>query len=112
MTTDKKLRRKLRTRKKIKNLERPRLHVFRSNKHIHAQVIDDASGKTIVGFSDLKLKDTKGTKTEIAGKVGEEIAKLAVKKGVKEVVFDRGAYKYHGRVKALAEKAREAGLKF
>ncbi|MEM5606830.1 50S ribosomal protein L18 [Bacillus toyonensis] len=94
--------------------ERPRLNVFRSNQHIYAQVIDDVNGVTLVSAStldkDLALNGT--SNTEVATKVGESVAKRAVEKGVKEVVFDRGGYLYHGRVKALAEVAREAGLQF
>jgi large subunit ribosomal protein L18 len=91
--------------------ERPRLSVFRSNKHIFLQLIDDSAGKTLVSASDLKMKK-KGTKTEIAKEVGKELAKLAKAKKIKKVVFDRGGYKYHGRVKASAEGAREGGLEF
>ncbi len=105
-------RRKLRNRKRIVKQKHPRLSVYRSNQHIYAQVIDDNKGQTIASFSDLKVKNFKGSKTEIAEIVGQEVAKLAIKKGKKQVVFDRGPYKYHGRVRALAEKAREAGLKF
>ncbi|YAR62552.1 50S ribosomal protein L18 [Bacillus cytotoxicus] len=94
--------------------ERPRLNVFRSNQHIYAQVIDDVKGVTLVSAStldkDLALNGTGNI--EVATKVGELVAKRAVEKGVKEVVFDRGGYLYHGRVKALAEVAREAGLQF
>jgi large subunit ribosomal protein L18 len=93
------------------SVNRPRLSVFRANRHIHAQLIDDTSAKTLVAASSLEVKD-KGKKTDLAGKVGSLIAKKALEKGVKEVVFDRGGYRYHGRVKALAEAAREAGLKF
>jgi large subunit ribosomal protein L18 len=89
--------------------ERPRLNVFRSNTNIYAQVIDDVAGVTLASASSLKLS---GTKTEQAAAVGEAVAKAAVAKGVTEVVFDRGGYLYHGRVQALAEAARENGLKF
>ncbi|ENQ3080704.1 MULTISPECIES: 50S ribosomal protein L18 [Bacillus] len=94
--------------------ERPRLNVFRSNQHIYAQVIDDVNGVTLVSASTLDKELTlNGTSNiEAATKVGEIVAKRAVEKGVKEVVFDRGGYLYHGRVKALAEAAREAGLQF
>lgn len=92
--------------------QRPRLSVFRSNKEIYAQLIDDISGATLCSFSSQQLKDSKGNKTELSQAVGKEIANLAKAKGVEAVVFDRGAYLYHGRVKALAEGAREAGLKF
>ena len=93
--------------------ERPRLNVFRSNQHIYAQVIDDVNGVTLVSASTLdKDLALNGTSNIEATKVGESVAKRAVEKGVKEVVFDRGGYLYHGRVKALAEAAREAGLQF
>ncbi|MEI4804202.1 50S ribosomal protein L18 [Bacillus sp. NPDC077411] len=94
--------------------ERPRLNVFRSNQHIYAQVIDDVNGVTLASASTLDKELTlNGTSNiEAATKVGEIVAKRAVEKGVKEVVFDRGGYLYHGRVKALAEAAREAGLQF
>lgn len=90
--------------------QRPRLSVFRSNKSIYAQLIDDLTGKTLAASSDLK--SMKGTKTESAQAVGKDLAEKAKKAGITECVFDRGGYKYHGRVKALAEAAREAGLKF
>lgn len=103
-------RRKNRVRKKLQHSSKQRLSVFRSLNHIYAQVIDDLTGKTTVSFSDLKIK--KGTKKEKAKQVGQEIGKLALEKKVEEVIFDRNGYKYHGRVKELAEGAREAGLKF
>ena len=94
--------------------DKPRLTVFRSNKEIYAQIIDDTSSKTIVASSsrdkDLKLKTT--NKIEVSKIVGDSIAKKALKAGVKNVSFDRNGYLYHGRVKALADSAREAGLKF
>jgi large subunit ribosomal protein L18 len=96
--------------------DRPRLSVHRSSKHIYAQVIDDASGKTVAAFSSAGRSfgaDGEGkTKTERAALVGAEVAKRALEAGVKQVVFDRGAARYHGRVKALADAAREAGLDF
>jgi large subunit ribosomal protein L18 len=92
--------------------ERPRLNVFRSNKGIYAQVIDDVNGVTLVQASTLGLKDVNGSNVEGAKVVGTEVAKKAIKKGIKVVIFDRGGYLYHGRVKALAEAAREAGLEF
>jgi large subunit ribosomal protein L18 len=106
--------RKTRIRSKTKGVSaRPRLSVFRSNKYIYAQVIDDEKGKTIVGVSEKQLaSDEKLKKSEKAKKLGMLIAKEAIAKKIKEVVFDRGAYKYHGRVKAVAEGAREGGLKF
>jgi large subunit ribosomal protein L18 len=93
--------------------DRPRLAVFRSNKGIFAQLVDDASGRTIAGASWVGLaKSFKGNKVEQAGEVGKAVAAAAKKAGIDTVVFDRGGYLYHGRVKALAEGAREGGLKF
>ncbi len=92
--------------------ECPRLSVFRSNAHIHAQIIDDTVGRTLVSCSSTTLKLENGSNVEAAKKVGAEIAKLAVAQGIEKVVFDRSGYLYHGRVKALAEAARENGLKF
>jgi len=94
--------------------ERPRLNVFRSNANITAQIIDDEKGVTLVSASTLEkeLKITNGGNVEAAKKIGEEIAKRAKKAKITEVVFDRGGYLYHGRVKALAEAARENGLEF
>ena len=92
---------------------RPRLAVFRSNKGIFAQLVDDQSGRTIAGASWLGVKKSfKGTKTEQAAEVGKALAEVAKKAGIEAVVFDRGGYLYHGRVKALADGAREGGLKF
>ncbi len=92
---------------------RPRLCVFRSNRYIYAQVIDDTKQKVLLAFSSTSLKDTKNKKkTEIAAEVGKMIGKIAVDKGIKQVAFDRAGYKYHGRVKALADGARAAGLEF
>lgn len=90
--------------------ERPRMSVFRSNKGIYVQLIDDLAGRTLVASSS-KGKEG-GTKTEVAAKVGADIAKKALESGIKEVVFDRNGYLFHGRVKSLADAAREAGLKF
>jgi large subunit ribosomal protein L18 len=92
--------------------ERPRLVVFRSNKGVSAQIIDDSTGKTLAGASWVALKKFKGTKTEQAAEVGKLVAAAAKKAGVEAVVFDRGGYLYHGRVKALADAAREGGLQF
>jgi len=106
---------KMRIRKRLTGVtESPRLSVFRSNKEIYAQVIDDTKGITITAVSsrDKGIAGTKGNKTEQAKLVGEAIAKKATEAGVTAVVFDRGGYLYHGRVKALADAAREAGLKF
>lgn len=105
--------RKIRIRKKIFGTsQRPRLVVFRSNKHIYAQVIDDSRGHTIAAYSSLKLGGDVKLNKETARKVGMEIAKIALEKGVQKVVFDRNGYIYHGRVKALADGAREGGLNF
>jgi large subunit ribosomal protein L18 len=94
-------------------VERPRLAVFRSNRGIFAQLVDDESGRTLAGASWLGLaKSFKGSKTEQAAEVGKAIAAAAKQAGIESVVFDRGGYLYHGRVKALAEGAREGGLKF
>jgi large subunit ribosomal protein L18 len=106
---------KFRIRKKIKGTpERPRLCIYRSSKEVYAQIIDDLSGKTLVAASSAEkaLKNFKGTKTEKSIAVGKLIAEKAQQKGISAVVFDRNGYLYHGRVKALAEAAREAGLKF
>ena len=93
--------------------ERPRLAVFRSNKGIFAQLVDDQTGRTIAGASWLGVKKSfKGTKTEQAVEVGKLVAEAAKKAGIESVVFDRGGYLYHGRVKALADGAREGGLQF
>jgi large subunit ribosomal protein L18 len=92
--------------------ERPRVVVFRSNRGIEAQVIDDLEGKTLAAASWLNLKSFKGSKTEQAAEVGKLLAQNAKGAGVETVVFDRGGYLYHGRVKALADAAREGGLKF
>ena len=111
-------RRKARTRFKIRKMKshRPRLSVFRSGRHIYAQVINDTDGKTLVAASSLEAgikKDvTNGCNTEAAEVVGKLIAERAKSAGVTDVIFDRGGYKYHGRVKALAEAAREGGLSF
>jgi large subunit ribosomal protein L18 len=111
------LKRHLRVRKKIEGTTvRPRLNIFRSSKHMYAQIIDDTKGITLVAAStqDKELKDAVGNggNVEAARKVGELIAKRAKAKGVEAVVFDRGGYLYHGRVQALADAAREAGLQF
>lgn len=111
------LKRHLRVRKKIQGTTaRPRLNVFRSSKHIYAQLIDDVKGVTIVSAStmDKELRDqvTNGGSVESARKVGELVAKRAKEAGATNVVFDRGGYLYHGRIQALADAAREAGLEF
>lgn len=110
-------RRKFRIRNKISGVpERPRLTVFRSARHIYAQVVDDAGGRTLAAAStmspDLKGSVGEGDKTEAAKKVGALVAKICLEKKIEKVVFDRNGYLYHGRVKALAEAAREAGLQF
>ena len=104
-------RRANRTRSNISGTaERPRLSVFRSSKHISVQAIDDISGKTLVSASDKDVKAE--SPVEVAKAVGADIAKKLIEANVKSVVFDRGSYKYHGRVKALADGAREGGLEF
>ena len=110
-------RRHIRVRAKVKGTTpRPRLCVFRSLNHIYAQVIDDSQGHTLIQAStlDLEIRDEVAGKArkERAGFVGSLVAKRALSKGITQIVFDRGGYKYHGRVKALAEAARETGLKF
>jgi len=106
------LRRKARVRSQISwTAQRPRLSIFRSGTHIYAQLVDDASGKTLGSASDLKMT-TKTTKSELAKQVGTDIAKIAKELKINEIVFDRGGFSYHGRVKALADAAREGGLKF
>lgn len=115
MSTQNKSSKRLRLKKKIRvkvagTETRPRLSVYRSNKFIYAQVIDDAARKTLASASDVTLE--KGTKTERAQEVGTLVAKVATAKGIKEVVFDRNGFKYTGRIKLLADAARNAGLKF
>ena len=110
-------RRHARVRKRIEGTaERPRLAVFRSNKHIYAQLIDDLSGRTLVAASTLDAKaggaKAGGAKSEVAKAVGKLVGERAVQAGISAVVFDRAGYKYHGRVRELADGAREAGLKF
>ncbi len=102
-------------RKKIKGTpERPRISVFRSNKEIYAQIIDDIHGHTLISASSMskEIRGAKGTRTEIAREVGKLLAERAKASSIERVVFDRGGYLFHGRVKALAEGAREGGLKF
>ncbi len=110
-------RRKMRIRNNVSGTpERPRLSVFRSHKHIYAQIIDDVAGKTLCSASSLNKEISEqikhGGDVKAAELVGAALAQRAVMKGIKKVVFDRGPYKYHGRVKALAESARKAGLEF
>ena len=116
--TETRLKRKKRIRRKISGTsERPRLTVFRSARHIYAQIIDDSTGKTLLSASTIS-KDIKANVKGISGNIkgakliGEAIAKKGEEKGIKEVVFDRNGFLYHGRVKALADAAREKGLKF
>jgi large subunit ribosomal protein L18 len=110
--TERRKRIQLRIRKKISGTaERPRISVFRSNSQIYAQIIDDAAGKTLVSASSIELK-SKGNKTEIASQVGKSLAEKAKGAGLTNVVFDRSGYLFHGRVKALADGAREGGLNF
>ncbi len=110
-------RRKLRIRRKISGTsERPRMSVFRSARHIYAQVVDDVAGKTVAHAStlsrDVRDEASESNKLDAAKKVGATIAKLLLAKGIDKVVFDRSGYLYHGRVRALADAAREAGIKF
>jgi len=116
MATQKELRR-LRIKRTIRSKvigssDRPRLSVFRSNTTIYAQLIDDASGKTLVSASSSELEKKKSVNLSAAKEVGKKVAEKALSSGISAVVFDRGGYLYHGRVKALAEGAREGGLKF
>ncbi len=92
--------------------ERPRLNVYRSLNHIYAQVIDDQKGETLASASSLQLKLKTGGNVATAKEIGKAVAERAIEKGVKRVVFDRGGFLYHGRIKALADAAREAGLEF
>lgn len=110
---NKKSRREVRTRSKIQGTkERPRLSVFRSNKYIFAQLIDDEKRSTILAISEKKLGTTAGTKFDRSKELGLLIAKEALGKKIKKVIFDKGSYAYKGRVKALAQGAREGGLSF
>ena len=113
--TDRRERLRFRIRKTVSGTsDRPRLAVFRSNKEIYAQIIDDVNGKTITAASsrDKGIDASKINKTEAANLVGKALAEKALKAGVESITFDRGGYLYHGRVKSLAEGAREGGLKF
>src|SRR6267142_5592295 len=114
--TDRTVRRTAKVRRNIRRAagERARLSVFRSSKHIYAQVIDDEKGETLASASSLEkdMREKTGANIDAAKAVGKLLAERAVKNGVKEVVFDRGGYLYHGRVKALADAARESGLSF
>ena len=112
-----KVTRRLRIKRSIRNKisgtpERPRLAVFRSNRAIYAQIIDDTTGRTLVAASSANIDGVNNANVEVSNRVGKEIGAKAVEKGISQVVFDRSGYLYHGRVKSLAEGAREAGLKF
>ena len=98
--------------KVVGTAERPRLVVYRSNKGISAQLVDDLTGRTLTGATWIRLQNFKGNKTEQAAEVGKVLAAAAKEAGIQTCVFDRGGYLYHGRVKALADGAREGGLKF
>lgn len=109
--------RKFRIKKSIRRkisgtAEKPRLSVYRSNRAIYAQLIDDTKGHTLVAISSAEVSDKKNIDTELAKTVGSKLGEKATQSGIDQVVFDRNGYLYHGRVKALAEGAREAGLKF
>lgn len=113
MVTKQERRNKIKTRIRGKvsgTAERPRMTVFRSNKQIYVQLVDDSEGKTLVSASSKGMEE--GTKTELAAKVGQAIAEKAIAAGITEVVFDRNGYLFHGRVKSLADAARNGGLKF
>ena len=112
---ERRIRIKNRIRKVVSGTEaRPRLAVYRSNKEIYAQVVDDVTGKTLASASsrDKDIASAKGTKSEKATLVGKAVAERSIKAGIETISFDRGGYQYHGRVKSLAEGAREGGLKF
>ena len=110
---EERLRRHARVRRRVSGTpECPRLNVFRSNKHIYAQIIDDTTGRTLLQSNTKDLKLENGGNIEAAKKVGEDIAKKCLDASIESVRFDRGGYVYHGRVQALADAAREAGLKF
>jgi large subunit ribosomal protein L18 len=109
--TDRRNRRKSKIRNRVIGTnERPRLSVYRTNQHIYAQIVDDSNSQTIVATSDVKLE--KGTKSEKAKLVGEKLAKLAQTKKITKVVFDRNGFKFHGRIKELAQGAKDGGLIF
>ena len=104
-------RRALRVRKKLKGTGLPRLSIFRSLNHIYAQIIDDQQHKTLVSCSSKELDKLQGDKKTVAQSVGKELAKRALEAGISQVVFDRGSFLYHGRIKAFADSAKESGLK-
>lgn len=113
-TVQARIKRHKRVRKTVNGTaDRPRLCVYRSNRHIIAQLVDDSTGVVLLGTTDMSIKDSKGkNKTDMAKEVGKKLAELAKAKKITKVVFDRGGRLYHGRVKALAEGAREGGLTF
>ncbi len=112
LLNQKRIRRVKRTRAKILGTaKRPQLSIFRSNRYIYAQLIDDENGKTLISASSFSIQKEKKSKANTVELLGELIAKEALKKGIKEAVFDRGKYKYHGKIKAVAEAARKNGLK-
>lgn len=117
MTTEMAKTRRIRRHNRVRSrvggsLHRPRLSVFRSNKYLYAQLIDDDAGRTVLGMSDRGISKKKMKKTERAHALGEAFAKKAQEANMREVVFDRGGFRYHGRAKAFAEGARKGGLKF
>ncbi len=112
-TSNSRLRIKKGIRKKISGTpSRPRISVFKSNARIYAQIIDDLNGSTLVAISSKEIKESKSVNIELASEVGKKLAEKAVAAGITEVIFDRNGYVYHGKVKALADGAREGGLKF
>lgn len=112
-TSNSRLRRKRSIRRKISGTtERPRISVFKSNTRIYAQIIDDTTGRTLATASSAELGATKNTNVELSKEVGKKLAEKASAAGISEVIFDRNGYVYHGKVKALADGAREGGLKF
>lgn len=112
MKTIQRLKRHKRSKDKLLgSAKRPRVSIYKSNKYIYAQIIDDESGKTLGSFNQAQLKDNKGSKVEKSKLVGENLAEIALKLKINEVTFDRSGYRYHGRVKAVAEGLREKGLK-
>ena len=107
------IRRKIRIRKKLNDVKKHKLLVFRSSKHIYASVLSEQNDKTLCSYSSIKINKTEGQKKlDIAKQVGSKIAEMAIEQGIKEVKFDKGPYKYHGRLKVLADAAREKGLNF
>tara|TARA_Y100000996_G_C22551787_1_gene653969 strand:- start:2869 stop:3216 length:348 start_codon:yes stop_codon:yes gene_type:complete len=107
------LRRKTRIRKKLSNIKKHKLLIFRSSKHIYASILSESNDKTLCSYSSVKINKTEDQKKlDLAKIVGDKIAELAIQKGIKEVKFDKGPYKYHGRLKVLADAAREKGLSF